>query len=197
MSIERVTITCTFYGQRMQNVMHFLNTDGFLTREQVANEIRDYWIGPGGGTGIVMIQPSNLVWVDVGVQTVSPSVSVPFHLAISKAGYMGANNEIPQQLAFILKLQTDTPGRAGRGRVYIPAPSNGFLTTGLIDTDLDYFLGTALTNLRTRFLFSSGVGPLAILVAPRNNPADYKKVTSLTFSRFPGIQRRRGVGFGI
>jgi hypothetical protein len=196
MSLERITITALLYGQQMQNVFHLTNTDGFLTREQVAAEVRDHFIGTTSGVGIHQWHTSDTRWIQVTVQTILPTLSVPYNLAISQAGVQLADSQIIPQSCIIMKFQTLTPGRAGRGRLYCLGVKVGFAENGLLNSTFFSFANTALIALRERFLFG-GSGPTFLVIAPRTDPGAQKTVTSIEVSTKLGTQRRRNIGYGI
>lgn len=198
MSVDRITITALYASQQMENVFHVVNTDGFMTLSQVADEIESWWIGDVVNRGIHAWVVNSVVWVKIQVQEVSPTTSTPFVKVVNRPGQQAGSNELVPFACVILKFQTETAGRTGRGRQYVPTIANGFHTNGLINATFHTYADTAIGNLRDRFLFGgAGNGPLYLVICPRNNPANYKKVISINASAFIGCQRRRNIGFGI
>lgn len=198
MSVERVTITALFYGQRCQNVLHFNNPDGLFTTMNVCEEVRNEWIGTVANKGIHQWTPSNIVWVMVSCQRLGNPPPAPTHLTVNIPGVQGPQSEQIPFACVVLKFQTALAGRRGRGRSYCPGVMQGFLTNGLIDADFNAFAATALTAMNARFK-AGGSGPLTLLVGPKNGVvlADFTMVEAITVSNFVGVQRRRNIGFGI
>lgn len=199
MSIKRVTITALFYGQKCQNVLHFDDRDDSQTDAMVAAEVRDYWIGSTTNWGIHAWCTNSIQWVSVQVQKLASGVwTVPYNLTIAQNGQQSADNQQYTMLCVILKMQTATPGRSGRGRSYCPGLANGFATNGLLNATFHSYADTSLNNMKARFQ-SGGTGPLLVGVFPKSSitAADFKPCLTLQASTFIGVQRRRNVGFGV
>lgn len=198
MSVERVTITALYYGQKVQNVLNFDNPDGTLTPLQVCTEIKDNWIGSTTNVGIHAWVGNHIQWVQVACQTRATPLPAPTTLTIAINGQQSASGQEYTPLAVILKFSTAIAGRRGRGRSYVPGIANGFATNGLLNSTFHSFADTALNALNARFKLA-GSGPLQLLVGPRNGMVliDYLHVTNIQASTFIGVQRRRNIGFGI
>lgn len=199
MSIERITITCTQYGQVCQNVFHLSNTDGFMTPAQIAAEVSNYWIGSGQmNVGISYWQPGDIRWISVQVQRVESPPPSPYILQINQPGAYGPEENRVPFASLIMRFRCAISDRKHRGRMYVP----GIFSTGLKDgfVIFDYWSRPplVLANLKNRFLFSSGSsGPLFLVINPKGNHPDPKTVTDITFAPTPGCQRRRGVNVGV
>lgn len=198
MSVERVTITALYYGQKVQNVLNFENPDGGLTPLQVCTEIKDNWIGSTTNVGIHAWVGNHIQWVQVACQTRASVLPAPTTLTIAINGQQSGSNQEYSPMCIILKFSTAIAGRRGRGRSYIPGILNGFSTNGLVNSTFHSFADTALNALNARYK-SGGSGPITLLVGPRDGVAraDYLAVTNIQASTFFGVQRRRNIGFGI
>jgi len=93
--------------------------------------INDLWSGvlltPGIGT---VMEPGVVV---TKVTTYALDALVPYHttaIAATDLALPGgsAADSLPQDLAVVVSMRTATPGRRGRGRIYLPAPNTTVLT---------------------------------------------------------------------
>lgn len=192
MSTERVTITATFFGQTIQNVIHCNNPDGALTGPQVAAEFRDNWIN-----NVRTQQCQSLVYRSVLVQRLPALANVPYTLGVSIAGVFGDDPMHPC-LCMIFRLHTQRAGKHGRGRLYI-AGNRGTGTVGaagLVNAgNLAVWVALAAT-LEARFK-SGGSGPLTIGVWDKSAGGTLSLIDGITCPNRVGIQRRRNIGVGI
>lgn len=192
MSIERVTISCLTDAQVNQNVIHFDNADGALSKEEIAILIRDEWMEE-----IRPFQRTDTLTYDIEVRTV-PGLSVAYHLTTSLLG-LGAGSE-EKDVPFVgrvLWFQTETAGKKGRGRYYIPGTSCQSWDRGRVKS-ASITAGLPLcANLVSKFCGTSPSTDLSLIICPRHNPTDKKFVTSIVQRVNLGVQRRRGLGIGI
>lgn len=98
----------------------------------------------------------------------------------------GSGNALSQRTAVVCGLRTALPTRAGRGRMYVPAPDDTHLTTtGLLATadasTIASGLGTALNTMS---------GTVQVVIFHRAS-GDTTPVTSVTVGQVLGTQRRR------
>jgi len=191
MSIERVVVTGLVYGQTCQNVLHFLNPDGAQTPTQIADEIVANWIGP-----IRAQQMTTFTWTGVSVTRVGVPPGVTFNRAISLAGLVGGSQAIHSVLCVLIRKQTATSGRMGRGRCYISGNRPDAMENDVFNAgNLAAWIAVAAT-LNGRFKVG-GSGPLTLQVGHGTSTSDYHGVTDLSVPNRWGIQRRRNVGVGI
>ena len=104
---------------------------------------------------------------------------------------LGEGLQLPQRSAVVVGLRTALPTRAGRGRMYVPAPdSTSLVSTGLLSqTVADSISGSAATALATM------TAVVQVVIAHRD-PAtggisSTTPVTYVTVGQVLGTQRRR------
>ena len=195
MSIERVTVSALWYGGMVvQNVMAFENDDGFLSVQQVAEEIRDNWL-----TTLRAKQSGLLAWRDIKVDRLNDA-SPPIHLNINLPGLDAVDSGLSQPtIAWKLRINTNVGGKRGRGRIYVPGIRYSHWQFGQLTAFGQEDLQPLVDTLSGRYVGPSHTGPLQLGVMPRPGPdvEVFLPSTSLTQSVTPGIQRRRSVGVGI
>lgn len=191
--IFRITLTGTLYASvTFQNVIAFEEVGGPRTDQDIANEMTLQWC---------QILANGMVntagWRNVKIERVGSNAS-PFNLPIVVNGVDGVgNNEVQPAIAIKWRIHTATPGRTGKGRIYLCGYRNQLFTSGQLN-------GTGITNMnvrlnaiKTRYLAGNAV-VLKLGVLPRgNNPEAFKAATDITMPLIPGCQRRRNLGIGI
>jgi len=65
----------------------------------------------------------NANWRGIGVRRLTPTPTIEFQSITSAGAGTNAGDLIPLQMSGIITKQTGQPGRANRGRVYVPFPS--------------------------------------------------------------------------
>lgn len=107
-----------------------------VTIQMISDKVRDSWAklvtqGPGGvGVGLATFVGTDVVWtsvtsyeVDAAGRAVAQAEST-FAATVKGSG----GSMLPPQLAICCTLLTETPGRRGRGRLFLGGISAGLLT---------------------------------------------------------------------
>jgi hypothetical protein len=94
----------------------------------------------------------------------------------------------PPRDCVVIGLRTQRPGRAGRGRMYLPCAAVNYLTDGLLQPGPVAFFANAVGAAITAL---GAAGPLPVVWRPGIAPALGDPINSVTVSRVPGSQRRR------
>jgi hypothetical protein len=90
-----------------------------------------FWEGGGGAVGYntVLVPGVNLQNVTTyQLDTVFPYRTVAVASSDFTDPGLSVANSLPQDVSVVVSLRTDTPGRTGRGRIYLPAPDVTTLT---------------------------------------------------------------------
>lgn len=95
-----------------------------------------------------------------------------------------------QPLALVIQRNTTTPGRRGRGRLYVPAITSDFAYDGQVTADAT--LNTAVTNMSTNLTVGwaggGGAGYGLVLIG---SDGISRPVTQFRLAERAGVQRRR------
>lgn len=190
--IARVTLTGTYHGQTCQNVFHMFRDNATTAELQdlPAMLIAD-WIN--------LIRPQQIntfKWIDVMVQQLSPNFGQAIRVAINHPGAIGGSSGLPSVLSVILSFRTGTPGKTGRGRVYISGLKADAFADNVLTPDYLNLWTTIANSLDERWAFG-GTFPWRLGIAPRSDPTAFKNVTLITPRAVFGVQRRRNTGVGI
>jgi len=193
MAIFRAVLSALLWGNTCQNVLHFNDNGGDLTASQVADKINSFWFQDWK-----LMSHNQLVWNDIAVTPVHPALGITFHKTVSIAGTgnAAANVDVPV-ICLLIKVQTATPGRAGRGRIYAPGVS---LAGGNLGILTPATIAARQANLDSLVLNFGAVAPPSTLtygIAPRSSPGDFKPMISMQVRATYGTQRRRNYGVGI
>lgn len=192
-----VTLTQTLKGQTVQNVLHFLNPDGQMDLQTIANLMSTEWIPI-----VRTIQGTQLVYQQILVRDLGQPNLAPFVQNTAIAGSAtGFDSRLPP-LCIVIQKKTNTAGRRGRGRMYISGWDNGSIqdTGTWVVGHLNGVMLDAVNNLMAKFFLGgqNSVG-LQLCVAGKgpDNQWIFIPVTNLTVRPIPGYQRRRNIGIGI
>lgn len=193
MAIFRVIISATMFGQTCQNVLMFDDNGGALTAVNVCAKINTFWMPDWKG-----LQHNQVVWNDIAATPVSPVLGITNHLTVSIAGNGNATAaaDVPV-ICYLVKVQTATPGRAGRGRIYSPGPSIAGGNLGILTGPTIAAVQAKLDNIKLNFRASSPPSGLTYGIAPRGNPSAFKPMIDMQIRSTYGTQRRRNYGVGI
>lgn len=193
MSIFRVVLTATMFGQTCQNVLHFNDNGANLTTLAVGTTIRDQWLST-----YKFLQHNQVVWIDIATTQVSPVVSITNHLVVNVPGTSNAATaaDVPV-ICYLVRVQTTTPGRTGRGRIYSPGPSISGSNLGVLTAPTIGAVQNQLNLLLTNFGPIAPPSGLTFGIAPRGNEGDFKPAISMNVKPTYGTQRRRNYGVGV
>ena len=192
-----VTLIQTMKGQSVQNVIHFINPDGALSLQTIADFMTTDWI-----PALKPIQNTAVVYRQIQVRDLDNPATATFLLNTAIPGTaVGFDARLPP-LCIVIQKKTNRAGRKGRGRLYISGFDEGSLdTTGTWSAGhLTGVMATAVNNLRERFFLGgaqqTGLA-LAIMGRGPDNGIELTPVTNLIVRPVPGLQRRRSIGVGI
>lgn len=194
MAIYRITLTGIRWGSvTMQNVLHFDDEGRGLTDDQVMIEMRDHWC-----TMWSTIQSNTFGWRNISIQRIG-AVITPANYPIVVNGQDGVDNLGGTCVTNLkIRIKTSFPGKAGRGRFYLPAIRDIYWEMGQLEQNAINNLLVPVTNVHNRYAALQQLGPLKIGVLRRGGSApDFHAATGLHMSLTPGIQRRRNVGVGV
>jgi len=192
MSIFRVTLTATFRGMIMQNVLHFDQHDSGITGTTICQIVRDQWLDQFKG-----FSSNQCIWAQISATQVSPSVGLTSNLAVNIAGTANAT-AAPDHPCICekIRVQTATPGRSGRGRIYCPAAASNGGNVGLVNAATITDRNAKLAILMARFNDDNPSTFITYGIAPRGTPSAFKPAINMFLDSKYGIQRRRNVGVG-
>ena len=197
MSIFRVTLTGTLFGQIVQNVQHFNWPDGGPANGPalVCDEYDSKWL-------LNLKNPVSSVvqYISIHAEKLQAGGGGPsFTKSINQLGLAPADTNIALNNAYVLKFSTGLAGRHNRGRCYVPGFRAGWLTNGVINSGGQGAWATQITNLNGFFTSPSGTSFMLLHIMPKGayQAADGKAVTNIALRLTPGSMRRRMVGVGV
>lgn len=194
MSIWRVTLTAAFRGMLMQNVLHFNDKDSGITPQTVCEKMRDVWIPEWKFFSV-----DQVIWINIAATVIHPALGITQNLAVNIpcTGNATAATDHPS-ICEKVKVQTATPGRHGRGRIYAPCASLAGGNVGVVNVATLNSRNARLQTLLNHF--GDGSPPLEGIVygiIDRHNPGAFHPAISMTLDSKYGLQRRRNIGVGI
>lgn len=191
MTIYRVTIDQTMFGQQLQNVLHFSHfSSDPATMSLLADAVEASWIG-----NIRMLHSGSVRYNRIRVRMLESQFAT-FEKTVNIGGNWGAVNEIWSFVCFVLRLRTAIHGRTGRGRIYISGVLAGFTDKGFVTSDQIVAFNTRIAFIMEVF-GPGGSSDFKLGVCNKNPPFAFKEVTSMQVAPVTGCQRRRNVGVGI
>ncbi len=197
MSIDRVTFSGSQLSGIGQNVVHFSNPDGVTLPAALFAYLVTNWINPMRAS-----QNNNFTWLTCLIQYNIDSPGVSQSFPISPGAGTQAGDMAPPFVAGLLQIRTNTPGRPGRGRIYIPGmPINYFNTVGKLNSGAyTQFQTNFLNAWRTKFLIG-GSAPVTLCVVPRvpvgSFAASASLATGIDVRQYASVQRRRNYFIGV
>jgi hypothetical protein len=192
MAVVKVTVTGLQWQQRCQNVIHFENTDGFLTLDQVIAEIEQNWIQLFRAK-----QMNSFRWLDISAKTVGDQSQVA-HKPIDYFG-QAANDPSAQTFSCVkFLIKTAVFGKSGRGRIYVPGMSTVFLwQEGYLNVNAVASMQTLCDQIMARYNLANGTGPLGLGILGKGKPPSaWIPAIGLNVSTTAGVLRRRNIGVG-
>lgn len=191
MTIYRVTLDQTMFGQQLQNVLHFQHfSSDPATMSTLADEVSANFIGQ-----IRMLHSGSVKYNRIRVRMLESQFAT-FEKTINIGGNFGAVNEIWSFVCFVLRLRTAIIGRRGRGRIYISGVLAGFTNQGFVTSDQIDAFNVRINNIMAQF-GPGGESQFRLGVCNKSAPFDFKEVTSMQVAPTTGCQRRRNIGRGI
>jgi hypothetical protein len=192
MALARVTINMTWFGQVVQNVLHFWNGEGAYDAAAVKFAIETLWIPP-----IRPLQLGSLNYFKIQVRRMDVIGGLTTDFAVNINGSSGSAVEGWGPLCMLWSLSTATGGHAGKGRIYLPGSYPGNVVQGRFISALMDQMNTAAATIGGRFLGAGATSGFQLAVCKRENLPVVHPVTSIIPRQVPGIQRRRNIGVGM
>ncbi len=116
-------IRMSLHGQSIENVLHFVNADGWSFQELslLASDLVSWWT-----SDLAPLLSFELSLREVYVRDLSAQAALEASSAPSTQATGGVNNEsLPANIALCVSLRTGFAGRSYRGRSYVPGiPEN-------------------------------------------------------------------------
>lgn len=191
MTIYRVTLDMTMFGQQLQNVLHFQHfSSDPATMDLLAQTVETNWIG-----NIRMLHSGSVRYNRIRVRMLESQFAT-FEKTINVTGNYGAVDEIWSFVCFVLRLRTATIGRRGRGRIYISGVLAGFTDQGFVTADQISDWDERIAILMALY-GPGGTSEFDLGVCNKSAPFAFKPVTSMQVAPTTGCQRRRNIGRGI
>lgn len=136
----------------------------------------------------------NFSWVGCMVRLVDPAISITYlSTSVAKVGDR-AGEPLPTQVSGIITKRSDSTGRNGRGRMYVPFPSEDDNDDGHPSAALFVEYAVLAARVLSPIILTSAGGAIVTFVPVLWN-ADTDTVTAVTSSVVRnkwGTQRRRG-----
>ena len=192
MSIARVTIGQTWFGQVVQNVIHLDFGESPYNPLAIKGAIETLWI-----PAIRPMQLSSLRYVLIEVRNMGDIHGTTSDFAINIVGSAGSAVEGWGPLCYLWSLQTAFGGHKGRGRIYLAGCYPGNVVQGrFISASMDQQI-TAVGQIMTRFTGAAPTSGFNLVVATRETLPFNNPVTNIVPRDVPGVQRRRNIGVGV
>lgn len=193
MAIFRVTITAAFRGQLMQNVLHFDNLDGGITATTICNTIAAQWLDQQKGFSV-----NQVFYINVACAQIFPVLGLTANLAINIQGDSNATTPQTQPcVSEVVRVQTATPGRHGRGRFFPPVADLQGGDVGVVTAATIAARNAKLNTLMGRFAGATPSTGIRFGIVPRDSPGDFKPAISMTLGSKYAYLRSREIGIGI
>lgn len=193
MAIFRVTLTASFRGMIMQNVLHFDQHASGITGQTICEIVRDQWLDQQRFFSV-----DQVIWINVSATQVDPGVGLTTNLAVNITGAANAtsSNDHPV-LCEKIRVQTATVGRHGRGRIYCPVAAVSGGNVGIVNAATITSRNARLATLMARFNDNNPSTFITYGIIPRDTPSSFKPAINMFLDSKYGIQRRRNIGVGI
>jgi hypothetical protein len=190
--ILRVVVVCQAGSQYSQNVIHYIviAQNGGFTDQEAATALSAQW-----GMAFKKLMAPFASFVGVKVQRLSPTLTQPvIGNANAGAGTIAGDMMSPQTCGLVSK-KTDVGGRKGRGRLYIPFPSEADNAAQGIPGPTYLTSSNDVAVLLTTDVALSGTGTTASVHAILYNALDgvnsVKIIRQAVLNGGWGTQRRR------
>lgn len=201
MTVARVVLSGTLYGQLTQNSLFFERPEALWPNDgnTLAAAIRDIWVGAATNSGINDRVSTAHTWNLVQVYNCNQPGMLPVSLPMNKTGSRsGANTTLNPFACYVLQLRTGVAGKKGRGRSYIPAPEPGAFVGGIMAASHIAIWQVVIGQLAAGFMGDNPSSGWNLVVANHKTPTvDRFTVISLQIANKAGCQRRRNIGVGV
>jgi hypothetical protein len=139
-----------------------------------------------------------VIWTNVAATQVDPNPGLTTNLAVNIAGNANATDSKDHPcICEKIRVQTATPGKHGRGRIFCPVASLFGGNVGIVNAATIANRNAKLATLMARF---NDVNPSTLItygIIPRDTPSAFKPAINMFCDSKYGIQRRRNIGVGI
>ena len=96
-----------------------------------------------------------------------------------------------------MSIRANCAGRACRGRIYVPGVHKESEAFGRVESNAQVAYQQVADLIKNRFILGGNdYKGIELVIAPRNNPDNFKKVAQVIPRQTFGIQRRRNIGVG-
>jgi hypothetical protein len=193
MAIFRTTLTGTFVGMTVENVLHFDNHGSGITPLTICQIVRDQWLDQWKFFSVTLVK-----WLQISTTQIDPVLGLTTNLAVNidGSGNAAANVDLPF-VAWKVRIQTNTPGRHGRGRLFPPVASLAGGNLGVVNQATLDTLNARLVTLLNRFKDDDPPFGITFGILPRDTPSAFKPALNMFVASTYGIVRRRQIGVGI
>lgn len=192
MGVARVTIHQLWFGQVVQNVMHFDYGETAYNPDTIKAKMESDWIPQ-----FRPLQLSSLSYFKIQVRNMSAIGGLTSDYVTSFVGSAGSAVEGWGPLCYLFSLKTLTGGHSGRGRIYIAGSYPGNVVQGRFISASMTQQATCAANLTSRFLGATPSTGLNLSVCTRENLPTPLHVTQIIPRDIPAVQRRRNIGVGM
>jgi hypothetical protein len=190
MSIFRVRITGTLFGQHCENVVHFQRPESNLAfKEALARKIEDHWLAQ-----MRLVCRQAMGWESVKVRDASNPDDFEFVHPINVTGFHPGEFDVWAPLCAVFQIKTAVQGRRGRGRFYLSGLEAVGVRRGIWDTGRLGELNSIASSLKEGFLGDNPTSGFNLGVLKRNGlEADFIEATDFRIRHHPGSQVRRNL----
>jgi hypothetical protein len=198
MSLFRVTLSGSTFGQLNQNVWHFVKEDDIATDR---NDLAFFFKTRLVDNPLKLNADQHAKYTNIHVIRVGVS-EAPYDLGIVESGFQGPSNNSSAFECAVLQLKTAVGGRRGRGRIYLWGWGAANKQSGLWDDAVSTRLQATANQIKNAWILDAAspsvVAGFRMVVASRNQgeTGTIHTVTDIIGRRLIGCQRRRNLGVG-
>lgn len=190
MSIDRIVISQTLYGQLVQNRV-YMQTEEFQEVAEVAAHIRNFWIPV-----VAHLQHGGVKYNSIVVTRIVENTGQQHTELIN---INGAQAQETQGLSFcsgVIQFKTGMSGVKHRGRYYVAAIRQGGTQFGMF-LPVEHDLWKTQTDILTQSFCGPDGGSTGLALLVRGDDGSHHDiVTSMGMRPILGVQRRRNIGVG-
>jgi hypothetical protein len=184
-------VNATFYGQLIQNKLHFrVNGGSTVTPQQAAIDIRDGWVEQ-----VRQRLPSDVSYNSVTIYDTEFPGNAPYNLVFQKNGAQAGDNQLVPFACWVLQFKTALGGPTGHGRCFIPGVLKGFHVGGILQSGGITVWTPPLNALIAKYC-EGGTGPLTLTVFHSQPNFRWLSCTNIVLRNTMGAQRNRNIGVG-
>lgn len=200
----RLAFSGSLFTQSIVTVMHYEQQTANTTADTDVKQLAKAW-DDAIVTDYVKACSQDAAWGMIEARSfpVPPTPMVGFDLAVVQAG-LEASPSMPNAVTVVLRKKTGFLGRAYRGRVYMPAVPQSFITDGLVNgagqTAYNNAMAVLVAGIQSADAGAPKFVPMIMaytrdvdgnITGVRKNP-----VTTMVLDKIFRSQRRREIGVG-